>query len=77
MDFNDTPEEAAFRAEVRAWLEANAPQPRRRRRRRRWTMTPSCAAAKAWQARKAAAGYAVHHLAQGVPAAAAARRSSR
>ena len=24
MDFNDTPEEAAFRAEVRAWLEANA-----------------------------------------------------
>lgn len=25
MDFNDTPQEAAFRAEVRAWLEANAP----------------------------------------------------
>ncbi|MET0371521.1 MAG: acyl-CoA dehydrogenase family protein [Sphingobium sp.] len=25
MDFNDTPEEAAFRAEARAWLEANAP----------------------------------------------------
>ena len=24
MDFNDTPEEAKFRAEVRAWLEANA-----------------------------------------------------
>jgi len=24
MDFNDTPEEAAFRAEVRAWLDANA-----------------------------------------------------
>jgi acyl-CoA dehydrogenase len=24
MDFNDTPEEAAFRAEARAWLEANA-----------------------------------------------------
>jgi len=24
MDFNDTPEEAAFRAEVRAWLEKNA-----------------------------------------------------
>jgi alkylation response protein AidB-like acyl-CoA dehydrogenase len=24
MDFNDTPEEAAFRAEVRSWLEANA-----------------------------------------------------
>lgn len=25
MDFDDTPEEAAFRAEARAWLEANAP----------------------------------------------------
>ena len=24
MDFDDTPEEAAFRAEARAWLEANA-----------------------------------------------------
>jgi hypothetical protein len=24
MDFNDTPEEAAFRAEVRAWLQKNA-----------------------------------------------------
>lgn len=26
MDFNDTPEEAAFRAEVRAWLADNAPR---------------------------------------------------
>ena len=25
MDFDDTPEEAAFRVEVRAWLEAHAP----------------------------------------------------
>ena len=24
MDFNDSPEEAAFRKEVRAWLDANA-----------------------------------------------------
>ena len=24
MDFNDTPEEAAFRAEVKTWLERNA-----------------------------------------------------
>ena len=24
MDFNDTPEEAAFRTEARTWLEANA-----------------------------------------------------
>jgi alkylation response protein AidB-like acyl-CoA dehydrogenase len=56
MDFNDTPEEAAYRAEVRAWLEANAP------------LGPAgalddedaagMAAAKAWQRRKALAGYA-------------------
>lgn len=57
MDFNDSPEEAAYRAEVKAWLEANAPK------------TPgglddglegggSMAASKAWQAKKAAAGYA-------------------
>ena len=26
MDFNDSPEEAAYRAEVRQWLEANAPK---------------------------------------------------
>ena len=26
MDFDDTPEEAAFRAEARAWIEANAPK---------------------------------------------------
>ena len=26
MDYRDTPEEAAFRAELRAWLEANAPK---------------------------------------------------
>ena len=30
MDFSDTPEEAAFRAEARAWLERNA-KPRSRR----------------------------------------------
>ena len=28
MDLRDTPEEAAFRAELRAWLEANAPEAR-------------------------------------------------
>ena len=26
MDFEDTPEEAAFRKEVRAWIDANAPK---------------------------------------------------
>jgi alkylation response protein AidB-like acyl-CoA dehydrogenase len=29
MDLRDTPEEAAFRAELRAWLEANLPEERR------------------------------------------------
>jgi len=50
MDFDDTREEALFRAEVRAWLEANAPnQP---------VSGDTLMAAKAWQAKKAAAGYA-------------------
>ncbi|MEE8580826.1 MAG: acyl-CoA dehydrogenase family protein [Myxococcota bacterium] len=62
MDFNDTPEEAAFRAEARAWLEANA-KPLKSGERR-----PSLAEvrddpralerAQAWQARKADAGWA-------------------
>ena len=26
MNFDDTPEEAAFRAEARAWIDANAPK---------------------------------------------------
>jgi len=55
MDFNDTPEEAAYRTRVRDWLAANAPK------------KPaggdtegggSLAASRAWQAKKAAAGYA-------------------
>jgi alkylation response protein AidB-like acyl-CoA dehydrogenase len=50
MDFNDTPEEAAYRAQVRAWLDVNAPG----------TGAPvdGMTASKAWQAKKAAAGYA-------------------
>ncbi|MDP3853378.1 acyl-CoA dehydrogenase family protein [Phenylobacterium sp.] len=55
MDFNDTPEEAAYRAQVRAWLEANAPK-------QHVSADPeggdSMSASKAWQAQKAAAGYA-------------------
>jgi acyl-CoA dehydrogenase len=61
MDFNDTPEEAAFRAEVRAWLDANAER-----------LRPDEAApgieergtaggvkrAQEWQAKKADAGWA-------------------
>jgi alkylation response protein AidB-like acyl-CoA dehydrogenase len=56
MDFNDTPDEAAYRAQVREWLEANAPK------RSDASGDPeggdNMAAAKAWQAKKAAAGYA-------------------
>jgi len=56
MDFNDSPEEAAYRAQVRAWLEANAPK-------RHAGGDPegggdTMSASKAWQAKKAAAGYA-------------------
>ncbi|MDF2900929.1 MAG: dehydrogenase family protein [Phenylobacterium sp.] len=56
MDFNDTPEEAAYRKQVRDWLDANAPKVRE-------GDDPegggdSMAASKAWQAKKAAAGYA-------------------
>ncbi|HWE98535.1 MAG TPA: acyl-CoA dehydrogenase family protein [Caulobacteraceae bacterium] len=56
MDFNDTSEEAAYRAQVRAWLKANAPPPGASRG------DPEDAAgmagAKAWQRKKAEAGYA-------------------
>lgn len=57
MDFNDTPEEAEYRVKVRAWLEENAPK---------GVKSASLGdeddsqldACKAWQAKKAAAGYA-------------------
>ena len=57
MDFNDSPAEAEFRSKARAWLDANAPQgegeavPH--------TDEPArIIEGKAWQARKADAGYA-------------------
>ena len=61
MDFNDTPEEAAFRAEVQQWLAANAPLKNAAQ-----ANTGSAAGtggdrideAKAFQAKKAEAGYA-------------------
>jgi alkylation response protein AidB-like acyl-CoA dehydrogenase len=62
MDFNDTPEEAAFRAEARAWLEANAQRktpdlvasdPLSQR-----VDEEAVRAAKAWQKKKADAGWA-------------------
>ena len=56
MDFNDTPEEAAYRKQVRDWLDANAPK------KQEGSTDPEAgdgmAASKAWQAKKAAAGYA-------------------
>jgi len=57
MDFNDSPEEAAYRTQVKAWLDANAPK-------KAAAIDDglegggSMAASKAWQAKKAAAGYA-------------------
>ncbi len=59
MDFNDTPEEAAYRAQARAWLEANAPkQSDAGSAEDMLEGGGGMAASKAWQARKAAAGYA-------------------
>ncbi len=62
MDFNDTAEEAKFRAESRAWLEANS----KKRDQSQDSMSMfserddagMVQAAKAWQARKADAGWA-------------------
>ena len=63
MDFNDTPQEGAFRKEVRTWLEANAKpksalgfsaeNPRFQRNEQE-----SLKVAKVWQAKKAEKGYA-------------------
>jgi alkylation response protein AidB-like acyl-CoA dehydrogenase len=60
MDFNDTPEEAAFRAEARGFLAANAePKSRARPVLRLGDMgTDAVQRCKAWQAKKADAGFA-------------------
>jgi alkylation response protein AidB-like acyl-CoA dehydrogenase len=61
MDFSDTPEEAAFRAEARAFLEANAErrEPGEVEGYRRGQDAPGALQrAKAFQAKKAAAGFA-------------------
>jgi len=62
MDFNDTPEQESYRSEVRAWLSANA-EPRRDRPSvsRRLDVDEGLALAKAWQAKRASAGYACRH----------------
>jgi alkylation response protein AidB-like acyl-CoA dehydrogenase len=61
MDFNDTKEEASFRAEVRSWLEANAQLKDPRKARAGRSVRPESERlerARAWQAKKAEAGYA-------------------
>ena len=60
MDFDDTPEEAAFRAEARAFLNANAARKQRSSGAHRYGDTDAAdvARAKAWQAQKADAGFA-------------------
>jgi alkylation response protein AidB-like acyl-CoA dehydrogenase len=67
MNFDDTPEEAAFRAEVRAWIDANAPRELRSDLETSGFASltlngvdPS-AAAKAWQKKKFDAGWACLH----------------
>ena len=59
MNFDDTPEEAAFRQQVRAWLDANAPKEMEAELRKMGfgSSGPSLEASKAWQKKKAAAGY--------------------
>ena len=56
MDFNDSPEEAAYRQAAREWLEANAP--REPIRNGASESADGLARAREWQAKKAAAGYA-------------------
>jgi hypothetical protein len=66
MDFEDTPEEAAFRAEARAWLAANA-RPRDARRsllvnQETGDFSAELPRARAWQARKFDGGYGAVHF---------------
>ncbi|HRY04935.1 MAG TPA: acyl-CoA dehydrogenase [Beijerinckiaceae bacterium] len=67
MNFDDTPTEAAFRAEARAWIEANAPREFQDDLRAspfgRVVLKTGdiIAASKAWQKKKAEAGWACLH----------------
>lgn len=59
MDFDDTPSEAAFRTQVRAWLDANAPKGKDVNAFHAGADEAELLKlARAWQAKKAAAGYA-------------------
>lgn len=67
MNFDDTPQEAAFRAEVRAWINANAPKHLEAELAQSTfgnsglSSEDPIAAAKAWQKKKADAGWACLH----------------
>ncbi|TFU02971.1 acyl-CoA dehydrogenase [Polymorphobacter arshaanensis] len=67
MNFDDTPQEAAFRATVRTWLDANAPKHLEAQLRTAGfasggvTSEDPMAAARAWQKKKYDAGYACLH----------------
>ena len=60
MDFEDTPQEAAFRKEARDWLASNGTPRSETRVRERTELDPKeeLKKAQAWQAKKADAGYA-------------------
>jgi alkylation response protein AidB-like acyl-CoA dehydrogenase len=59
MDFNDTPEEAKYRAEVRAWLDKNATRKADAKdAEQAKTLEDLLKKSKAWQAKKAENGYA-------------------
>ncbi len=59
MDFNDTPEEAKYRAEVRAWLDKNATcKSEAKDAEQAKTLEDLLKKSKAWQAKKAENGYA-------------------
>ncbi len=67
MNFDDTPDEAAFRAKIRVWLDANAPRHLEAELRNAGfgfqgvTSEDPMTASKAWQKKKQAAGYACLH----------------
>mgnify|MGYP003342583662 CR=1 FL=1 len=67
MDFEDTVEEAQFRSQVRSWIQANAPEHLESELRRASfgdagiKSEDPLKASKAWQKKKAEAGWAVLH----------------
>src|SRR6195256_6686946 len=67
MNFDDTPQEAAFRAEARKWIDANAPKEfeaelsKSSLGRIRLHKAETVDVGKAWQKKKAEAGWACLH----------------